>query len=758
MTIKPLLAISLLSILIALSGCGGSSSSSYNPNSQTNVAFANSSKFNYDQVSIVNSGGKETLLIDGINCPSGSTSCYANLDTALNAGDSLLFKNSSGVMVAAITAAKSSSGYVALSPSSMSTGFYLVGRLSSELLAESGIAWDEFNQRTLTFFSGYDSPDGSADPYEEVGDYYASRITKTASSEGAFLDTFKTRLLNWDVAASDELPGTQTAVAKFFSKFNPLFAKNSFALISQAHAQEAPCNQILTKFLSIAGAVGKVIPVVGEGVAGAGKLGESYCKGPSADTKLILSQLNNLQNSVEQVSRTIATLSKFVFQEAVNTKTTEFQKLASDARDLDKTYRDFLIRNNSTSLEQFFVNAGGWQAGLTKGGLALQTILSSPYTSNGTGIYTRITQSTALANFNSYRSALLNSCGQLTVSSTDNFLITRQLCNNAILANSGMLVAAQSISLPIFKDIYATLSKYQADAGNTYLLPSDFASYASAYNDARAKFTAQQVAMISDYAATTGTTVSSVGGGFFDAFAGLSPTLTSNLVARQCNQSEEPGRSNFPAIVGWYAPGSTDGNGSYIETFCKVPSMAQRIGARYFYNDQGAGATPSNVANVLGVPIAAIYLENDRPLANSQANISVETIGWNGSPNLYLDAPSTSVFGYGSPPIANLLVSPYTFSKSPDGKYINFPFLRIVWVRIPSRDGKNWYVSKIDIDHIGSNPYFTKLSCLTVPCRVNPSDNNLGLWLEGTTNGLKLDLVDTRQLVSGGYLLRLETK
>ena len=201
------------------------------------------------------------------------------------------------------------------------------------------------------------------------------------------------------------------------------------------------------------GAVGKVIPVVGEGVAGAGKLGESYCKGSGANYKAVVSQLNNLQNSVNQVARTMADLSKFVFQEAINTKTTEFQKLAGDAKDLDKTYREFLINNKSASLEQFFVNAGGWQAGITKGGAALQVILSSPYTSSGAGIYTRILNSTSLAEFDTYLSALSNSCGQLNLSSTDNFLITRQRCNNFILGNSGMLVAAQTISLPIFKDV-----------------------------------------------------------------------------------------------------------------------------------------------------------------------------------------------------------------------------------------------------------------------------------------------------------------
>ena len=760
MTVKSLLVFTLISVSLVLSGCGGSDSGTADLNSKTTVAFANDSSFNYAQVSIVDREGRETFVIGDVHCTSGATSCYINPDVTINAGDSLLFKNSNGVMVAAITAADSSSGYTALSPSAMSTGFYLANRLSTELLNESGISWDDFNQRTLTFFTSYDSPDGSADPYEELGDYYASQITKTAASERAFLDALKARLLEWEIVDPNVFPGTRTAAAKSLSKYKTFFANSHFTLISQAHAQEAPCNPVLTKFLSFAGAVGKVIPVVGEGVAGASKLGESYCKGPTADTKLILSQLNALQNSVNQVSSTLAILSKFVFTKEVNIKTKEFQDLATAATQLNSDYQRFLIANKSASLEQFFANAGGWKAGVDKGGLLLQAILNAPYTNDGRGIYTRITESTANADFDTYLAALSNSCGQLTVSSPDNFLLTRQICNNAILANSGRLVGAQSVSLLIFKDIYATLNKYEADHKNTYFLPSDFTSFATAYSDAKTKFTAQQVAIISKYEATTRTT--GEGGGFFDAFAGLDTTLVGNLVKRQCNQSEESGRRNFPAIIGWYAL-NTNNQQNYIETSCKVPSKNQRITARYFYNDQGAGATPNNVANVLGVPIAAIYLENDRPLANSPANISSESIDWEPSRPLYLDAPSVNVFGTGSPPIGDLLVSPTNLPKSPDGgRYSVLRFGEIIWVRVRLGEGKNSYVAKIGLTLLKgaeySRTYYTNLSCLAVPCRVDPNNNDLGLWLEGIANGLKLDLVDTRQTVSGGHLLRLETR
>ena len=290
MTAKTLLVFSLISVSIALSGCGGSDSITPDLNSKSTVAFANKSSFNYAQASIVNREGRETVFIGDVRCPSGATNCYINPDVTINAGDSLLFKNSSGVMIGAITAAESSSGYTVLSPSSLTTGFYLAQRLSSELLSESGISWEDFSQRTLTFFTNYDSADGSADQYEELGDYYASQITQTAASERAFLDALKPRLLEWEIVDPKVFPVTRTAANQFFLKYKTLFANSNFTLISQAHAQqEAPCNPVISKFFSLVGAAGKVIPVVGEAVSGAGKIGETFCKN-SGDTKEIIGQ------------------------------------------------------------------------------------------------------------------------------------------------------------------------------------------------------------------------------------------------------------------------------------------------------------------------------------------------------------------------------------------------------------------------------------------------------------------------------------
>jgi hypothetical protein len=765
MTIKPLLAISFLSTLIALSGCGGSSSSSssYDANSQTNVAFANSSKFNYAQVSIVNSAGKETLFIDNINCPSGSTNCFINLNTALNAGDSLLFKNASGVMVAAITAAQSSSGYRALSPSAMSTGFYLINRLSSELLSESGIAWIEFNQRTLTFFTNYDSTDGTIDLYEEVGDYYFTRITKAAASERAFLDAFKLRLLNWDVANNNELPNQTSFTAGLYNRFWTFLNKNSFSIVSPAHAQANTCAPGLKSFLEIAGNVGNVIPVVGDGISALTGLGSDYCDDTDAKLDKISTQLNNLQTSVLSIASKVGEISKFLSRQEANDKTTEFQKTANEALDLYSNYKKFLKDNGDVkSLQEFFAKQGGWDKGKKEGGARLLYILGSPFKGgDNLDLYTNILNTTGRADFETYLLALQTRCSQLNVSSKDNFIITRQQCNNIILANSGRLVAAQGLALPIFKDIFTTLATYNEQVKNDYVLPSGLTSFAAAYKEAEAAFSSQQRIMIDQYKGYIG------GIGFFNTFAGLDTTLTSNLVKRECNQSNEATRNKSPAISGWYAP-TTNDKQNYIETSCKVGSLDKRVKARYYIGDQGSGVDANDVANVLGVPVAAEYttfFSDYIPLYFTTLGLAnrtrIEVLDRTTNP-LYLEAISISAAASFESPFNrwNYVISPNQSKVRTAYGNINYEVpitsgsLSYWYVLVPSQS--DYYrVARVKISNLSdsTNGYtFGTLECIAPPCRVDPATDQ---WIIFTENGETLDLKSTTRSFNGRKIARL---
>jgi hypothetical protein len=743
---------------LGLSGCGGGSSNSTTPNSasKTIVDIDNGSKFDYASIAILNQDGK-TVFSDQFTCSSGATNCFANLNEDINAGFTLLFKDANQRLVSAVVLAKPAGEYLGLNPSAMSTGLYLMLKLNTELTSESQVSWDSLNQRSLTFFTNYDSPDGTADPFEEIGKYYASQLAKGVKSEREFLDAFKLRLLNWDVADNSELPEQKSFSASLYMRFWTLFDKNTFSLISPAHAQTNKCAPALKTFLSLAGNLGKVIPVVGEGVAGAGKMASSYCDTTGDKLKEISTQLEVLQESIQKVAVSLSQLSAFLFNEAANKKTAEFQRLAADADNLKAQYKRFLVNNgNVTSLQEFFVKAGGWEQGIQKGGKALAEILNSPYSSptNNKGLYTSIIETTSFADFDTYLSALKNRCDQLNTSSTENFILTRQKCNNVILANSAMLVAAQGIALPIFQDIYTTLRTYQTQAQNTYLLPNGLNSYASAQADAVQNFSTQQSNMIDRYKSAVGSI------GFFDAFAGLNTSLMTALTTRQCNQSGTD-RSNFPQIIGWYAP-TLNSTQNYIETECKIGNISQRVKARYYPGLQGDRVDANDVANVLGVPVASFYVNSNSSFAGFPIPLYYETqfldnrTRWetfeaNTVGSIYLEAPGARFIGSVTyPNTRNDVISP-NISKSGNLYYVDGGIRHYWYVLITSQSGAYFRVARVNISFAGG-PTIGSLDCIAAPCRVDP---NTSEWLIFTADGETLDLKPTTRTFSGQKIIRL---
>ena len=745
--------------LISLSGCGGSSNSSTpNSASKTIVDVDNGSKFDYASIAILNQDGK-TVFSDQLNCASGAVNCFANVNEDINAGFTLLFKDANQRLVGAVVVALPANGYLALKPSAMSTGFYLMRKLDAEFASESQMSWDSLNQRTLTFFTNYDSPDSTADPFEEIGEYYASQLAKGVKSEREFLDAFKLRLLNWDVAQNNELPNQTSFTASLYKRFWALFDKNTFTLISPAHAQTNKCAPALKTFLSLVGNVGKVIPVAGEGVAGAAKLGSSYCDGSGNQLKEISTQLNDIQNSVNLISEKLGQLSAFLFNEAANNKTVEFEKLASNALSQSDEYGRFLVDNgNVKSLQEFFVKAGGWDQGIQKGGIRLNAILNYPNNADSKGLYNSIMATTSFSDFNTYLSALKNRCDQLNKSSVENFIITRQQCNNIILSNSAMLVAVQGIGLPIFQDIYTTLRTYQTQAQNTYILPKGLSSYASAHADAVQNFSAQQSKMIDQYKNVIGSI------GFFDAFAGLNTSLMTALTSRQCNQSGTD-RSSFPAIIGWFAP-TTNDKQNYIETECKIGNISQRVKARYYTGDQG-NVDANDVVNILGVPVAAAYADrtSDLPVplyfstqvfANRTALENFAASSTDTSGSLYLEAPTARVVGSIIYPsgITGGVISPNLiknsnnlYDLSPSGAGTSYLSL---YALVPAK-GDYFRIARLNFS-LAPLILFGSIDCIAAPCRVDPGTEQ---WIIFTENGETLDLKPTTRSFNGRKIARL---
>lgn len=745
---------------IYLTGCGGGGSNSSQPSSdaKTVMKIGNETPFDFASVTVQSTNGTTHYYDGQFKCVKTDTKCYLNINQDINESVTLLFKDGIGRVVSADVLADVPGTYISLYPNGMSTGFYLMSRLASELKASDNLSWTEVNDRVQNFFTNYDSPDGTLDPYEEVGDYYTSQLIKGVASEADFLSAFEKRLLKWDVAQSDELPKPGAQYANLYQRILAQFKPSESGLISYAFAQEASCGTGLSTFLNFTENLASIIPVVGDAVSGAAAIGNSYCDDTDAKLDKIIGQLNDLQNSVYVVDNNVGAIGKFLYEAAANNKTAEIQLVVKELQDLNAQYNDFLLRKKANSLQAYFAQVGGWDAAIKDGGSALDKLLGAAYKNRDTkNLFPLILNTTGNETFQNYVAALKAQCDKQPTSSDENFVITRQQCNNIIQANSGRLVAAQGILLPIAKDVYAVLNTYNKQAEDTYLLPSEIPSYADAYVRIRNEFNKQQTQMVQNYKTNIGEL------GYFNAFSGLNAQLISSLVSRQCMQDGKD-RANGPSIIGWYQP-NTNSQNNYIVTNCKIGTLPDRIVARYYFNDQGNVDT-NNITNILGVPVATAYTNQGDsepiPLYYSSQGMA-NRARWekmadadDSALSVYLDAPTARAVGVVNyADSANGVVSPNLFKVNnlydlPSNVNKSRDKLQSLYVLVPSKSGY-FRVARLNM-HFTYLSTLASLDCIASPCRVNPSNRE---WIIFTENNETLDARPTNQSYGGRRIIRL---
>lgn len=604
----------LLASVIYLSGCGGGGSdNAATPpkGTRTTISIGNISSQTYARAVLLNQDG--TVFQEReFECQPGASECKIFLQSELNQPVTLIVLDANRRMIRAFQYPNAPSAYKTTYPSNLSTGLYLTERLVHDFLAKENISWEQANLRLATFFQNYDSPDGSGDFFEEVGDLYEKEITSSGMGEGEFLESLKQRLMNWDVAAISELPITTlsnaTSAQKFTSLFHKVFSATYPIGMSKAYAQEAAqCAPGLQTFLSVVANLGEMIPIAGDFVSGAAGIGADACDGTDKRLDQIESKLDTLQKTVDTVATNLNVLKEFSENAALNTQTSEFQKLVNSSIDIKEKYRNFLQNNGDfKSLEEYFESKKGWVNGLKIGDAELEKILSAP----GTQV-PDLTRFASYQTFDTYLEALNGKCKAVAQNSQKNWIAVRQYCNTLILSNTAMMVGAQSNLLPMFKDIYNVLEKYNKAPDtmgmpyNKFGYPSGVKSYGAAgLNDIKTMFVNQQAALIDKFKSNIGKDKV----GLFNAFDGLDEGLRQNLSKVMCNQLDK-GRSASPNIIGWYTP-TVNVNDNYIVTSCRVmDGVGAQIVSKYYYQSvvNKGGYTP---VNMMGVPIASGYLDS----------------------------------------------------------------------------------------------------------------------------------------------------
>lgn len=620
---KTLVALAIALGTLTVAGCGESTSTNQAtlsaPPADTKImiSIGNETNQTFVRAVLLDQNG-HSIKNQDIDCKPSASGCMMFLPNDVQQATTLIVQDKQGHMVGAFRFPNKLQSYNAAYPNSLTTGIYLTNRLVRDYLLKDGISWPDARQKLEIFFSDYDSPDGSADLFEEMGDYYAKRMATNPTSENEFLETLKKRLMNGDVAKPEELPTKPRKQAGLDLGNNLANTFHHFKMvnispISSAHAQQPSegCPSAVQTYLSWVSNMGGTIPVVGDAVAGVAGFAGELCQ-PDTNAKLdkILAQLTTLTKQVDEVAKNLGVLKDFTEDAAINNETLAFQKIEKSAREDVIRYQNYLRTHKVKSLEEYIKD---WDTAIA-GNDELLTILKAPNTT-----LVSMKGLTKNATFNTYIQALNNRCGSLQQNRPSvNFVNIRQGCNNNIVYNTALLAGTQQMMSPMLTDIYKVLAKFNNDPkvgpNKVYNKIGYPSGIVSDYNQATPQIRTFYNNELGDLVKKMQADVGHDQKGFFNLYKELNTKLKDSLVARNCNGYG--GRKNFPAISGWYLP-TFDNKDNYIVTECRMITFPERrdgpVKARYFYGNQGSNIDQNDVANVLGVPVAMHYVTSLQP-------------------------------------------------------------------------------------------------------------------------------------------------
>jgi hypothetical protein len=633
--------------MVGLTGCGDNTSGSGGAmsappaNTKATVTVGNIGDQTYARAILLDQNGN-ALASQEINCKAKENNCKIYVPAELNQPVTLIVQDGQGHLLGAFQAKAGQANAETLYPSAATTGIYLTEQLERKYLSKEGISIEQANARLRTFFQAYQGP-GAIDFNVLIAAYMAKQhATNPGLSDAQVLEALAKRLKDGEVAKPEEFspPKKQSAFTtgdKLAGAFDRLLTGKT-QLISAAHAQET-CSGGLSTFLTVTSNLGDVFPIAGDVVSGLAGIGQEACDDTSAKLDKLSSQIQALAQSVDKVGENLMKAKGLAEDGWINSQTQKFK----DGRNLvvkhKKAYNDFLNQNllannvKASSLEEWFKANGGWEAGLKKDGAeaSLMPILKS--------MNVIIEQTTGITEDNSiktYFQALNDKCKDSNGNAFTpglNFIAVRQQCNNAIFASAAYVVSYRE-ALPMAKDIFSVLAKYQKEVGasvfnkvgfpkpatdlaNKYSI--DFDSYDTAYAQTKKTFDSQQTEFLADAKANVG----HGGKGYFEAFEGLPPELLTNLAKVQCNQIKSP---DTPSIVGWFAP-SADKNQNYIVTLCRIgtSTASPNIKSKYYYAgvESRGGNTP---VNMMGVPMASAYLNKNSGYGEETTKENIDNV------------------------------------------------------------------------------------------------------------------------------------
>lgn len=453
---------------IGLVGCGdggsgvGGNVSASTKSSRAVFEIENTSGYDIKTLRIVNAGGKE-LAKDSFSCEADAT---CDLRISMPEVGTLLFYNAQGKLVGVYTMADAPQEWQHVKTSDYMLGLYLFSELRKRYPEDP-----EALQRGLNrFFGAYQSSDGRANRYQELGQYYRYQTLVAGVDESKFFEALHQKL-----EKSEVLPKGAQMVQSGQPRRNRLTAPKG---ISVGSSEESGCPKSVTTELAIGKLVGGIMPGLSEvfelvsigcEAAASERLSEQLSE-ISTQLNEMKTQLNNLGMGIDALAGYISSqdIAKALgANDAQITTTNKYLTLYGNviATKNPETNKDPEKQAPYGSIRMLVDKKyhGSFKDAWNKEP-SIRSILSGEGNLGFTTMWAEFAKLGGSENNKTVIvSALKEACGAKEDSGAKDWVAVRKRCNAAIATYQGQILGTYLPYMAMLKDITDTLNYYSTD-------------------------------------------------------------------------------------------------------------------------------------------------------------------------------------------------------------------------------------------------------------------------------------------------------
>ena len=570
------LAVAMGISAIGLSGCGddgggsagpGKAGSAVSANSQINFHVENVSGYDIQTVQIVDKSGQQ-LSKGEFKCAKGAT---CDFFSRMDQPGALKFYDNKGTLVGVFILTKAPAAYQAIKPSDTMMGLYVFRELRQRDTAKPDTLLAKVNR----LFENVQSPDGRDDNFEELGQYYRSRVLVSGVSDEEFYKNLRQQLDTGTPLPSGERVRT--------------LAKSSAPKVGSSGGGECP--QGMSDALNVFQQVIGFIPAL-PGLVELGKLGCDSTRNPDAKIDAITTKLAEIDAKLDSMGIGLDKLIDFTGTDSARNAIKEIETFINASMASDSSYSALIVKDHS--FEKFVTAAGGVEKAWEKEPVKMKMLLGS--LGEEWGNLLNIGSTTRKA---SLVSALKLICENRETENTD-WVANREKCNGFIVDYQAMVMSYYLKELNKLQDVAKTLQLYwgkeEAFISKNVTMPgktfttgwADWYQWAdkNAFNDG--------LKLVSSNFLDSTLAIPNTNNTFYSPVGGLPRELVSQLSrpGMRCVNKISSSNNELPVVSAWFS----NGQNSYIDVWCRTSSSWLK--SRHYYVMDG-----NDVMNMMGVVV-----------------------------------------------------------------------------------------------------------------------------------------------------------